>query len=124
MTNKVTTCKAMLSILKQLLKPSLLAASFFWAAIASASLTAEQAEQIVQNTNCNGQTIAEAIKSHIKRHSQRDLGWRVFIEEDYIDVERAILVNKGRQIRYRWRIDRQGLVAPVNKKARQLCAGS
>ncbi len=91
------------------------------ATTAAAELLPEQAEGIVQQADCNGQTVDEALKSVLKRHSQRDLGWRIFIEGNDIDVERAILINKGRQTRYRWRVDREGAVTPVSKKARQLC---
>ncbi len=88
---------------------------------AYAELSNELAEEQVKNANCKDLPIKTALKHKIKKHSQRDLGWRVFNHDTYIDVERAILVNKGKQIRYRWRIDQQGSVFPVSKKAKKLC---
>ncbi len=58
--------------------------------------------------DCKGRSVKVALKGSIKKHSQRDLGWRVFYQDEHIDVERAILVNKGRKSRYRWRINQQG----------------
>ncbi len=86
-----------------------------------ARINSEQAEMMVKNSNCHNQTVTEALKHKIKKHSQRDLGWHTFENEDYIDVERAILVNKGKRIRYRWRVDADGNVQAVSKKAEKLC---
>lgn len=86
-----------------------------------AEIDPERAEEIVKRSKCNDRSVIEALQAKIKRHSQRDLGWRVFKDDEFIDVERAILVNKGRQIRYRWRLDGNGQVTPVSKKAKKLC---
>lgn len=86
-----------------------------------AQINTEQAEMMVINSNCNNQTVTEALKHKIKRHSQRDLGWHTFENEGYIDVERTILVNKGKRIRYRWRVNADGNIQAVSKKAKKLC---
>lgn len=88
---------------------------------AIAEIDSDQALAQVESSDCNGEPVSEALKHSLKKHSQRDLGWRVFTEDDYIDVERAILVNKGKQNRYRWRIDNAGNITPVSKKAKKLC---
>lgn len=88
---------------------------------ANAEVDNDQALASVESSDCGGHPISEALKHTLKKHSQRDLGWRVFSEQDYVDVERAILVNKGKQNRYRWRIDNAGYITPVSKKAKKLC---
>ena len=82
-----------------------------------------KAEKAVRSLACkDGKSVDEVLKHKIKRHSQRDLGWRVFDEEgDSFDVERAILINKGMQIRYRWRLAPEENVQPISKRARELC---
>lgn len=86
-----------------------------------AEIQSEQAQASIESYDCKGQTINDVLKHTLKRHSQRDLGWRVFTEADYVDVERAILINKGQQIRYRWRIDNKNHIIPVSKRAKRLC---
>lgn len=88
-----------------------------------AELTEKQAETRVRTMECkDGESIEDALEHKIKRHSQRDLGWRVFSEaEGRFDVERAILINKGMQIHYRWRVDAEYNVKPLSKRAEKLC---
>lgn len=53
--------------------------------------------------------------------SQRDLGWQVFKEEGHFDVERAFLMNKSMQLRFRWHINADGSIAPASSRAESLC---
>lgn len=89
---------------------------------AYAEITIDQAEALVKSANCGAYSVAEALGHKIKKHSQRDLGWHSFESEGVIDVERAVLVNKGKRIHYRWRVNADGNVQPVSKKAGSLCS--
>jgi hypothetical protein len=79
-------------------------------------------EAKVQSSPCQGQTVEEALKTKIHTRSQRDLGWQTFHEEDHVEVERAFLMNKSMQLRFRWRINADGSITPVSKRAESLCA--
>jgi len=80
-------------------------------------------EGIVKNSPClDGQTIEEALKNKIRIRSQRDLGWQVFNEEGQYEVERAFLMNKSMQLRFRWRVNADGGISPVSKRAESLCS--
>lgn len=102
---------------------------FIWlglliAASAFAEVNEQQAEEIVKNSICiDDQTIAKVLKTKLKKRSQRDLGWKVFKEDEYYDVERAIMISKSMKIRYRWRVNGEGIVEPVSKRAKKLCLG-
>ena len=102
---------------------------FIWfsmliAAPAFAQVDEQQAEEIVKTAICiDDQTIAEVLKSKLKKRSQRDLGWKVFKDEGNYDVERAIMISKSMKIRYRWRVNGEGAVEPVSKRAKKLCSG-
>ncbi len=121
MINKVITCR------HAIMKYIIIFTATLGTLIATMPVTANNSEQSamaeekVKTFDCKGKPVQEVLKGKIKRHSQRDLGWRVFYQDEYIDVERAILVNKGRKSRYRWRIDQQGNIFPVSKKAKKLC---
>lgn len=81
-----------------------------------------RAEEIVKNAACNhGLNIDETLKDKIKTGSQRDLGWQVFREGDFYEVEKAFLVNKSMQLRFRWRVNADGSISPVSKRAETLC---
>ncbi len=85
-------------------------------------LTPVLVEELVRNTVCkNGMTIDQALQKKLKKRSQRDLGWKVFFENEKYDIEKAILINKSMQIRYRWQVDQLGAVTPVSKRAQKLC---
>lgn len=87
------------------------------------ALSEEEATQKTRAQPCkNGMTVEQVLDQSIKSHSQRDLGWRTFPGNGYIDVERAILINKGMEMRYRWRVEAQGTVGPENERAEKLCA--
>lgn len=80
-------------------------------------------EELVKNSPClDGLTIEAALKDKIKIRSQRDLGWQVFKEEDQFDVERAFLMNKSMQLRFRWHVNADGSITPVSNRAESLCA--
>ncbi len=86
------------------------------------ALTDEEAIQKTRAAACKtSMTVEQALDHVIKSHSQRDLGWRTFPGNGYIDVERAVLINKGMEMRYRWRVESQGAVGPENERAEKLC---
>ena len=62
------------------------------------------------------------LKDKIKIRSQRDLGWQVYKEDDQYDVERAFLMNKSMQLRFRWHVNKDGTIAPDGKRAESLCS--
>ncbi len=95
---------------------------FSFTAVAEEALTAKTAEQRVRKSIClNDLSVEQMLEKKIKKRSQRDLGWRVFEEDIGFDVERAILVNKSLQIRYRWNINPENIIIPVSKRAKRLC---
>ena len=89
---------------------------------AAIALTDEEAVQKTRAAACkSSMTVEQALDRAIKSHSQHDLGWRTFPGNGYIDVERAVLINKGMEMRYRWRVENQGAVGPENERAEKLC---
>ncbi len=92
------------------------------AAPAAHALGDEEAIQKTKAQACkSGLSVEQVLEQTIKSHSQRDLGWRAFPGSGYIDVERAVLLNKGMELRYRWRVEAQGEVGPENERAEKLC---
>jgi len=88
----------------------------------AAALDMQQAVEQVKALSCkNEQTVAQVLDSSVRRRSQRDLGWRTFQDEGYYDVERAVLINKGMELRYRWRVFSDGSIAPQSQRAENLC---
>lgn len=86
-------------------------------------LTGDQAMQSVKIQACkDGLTIEQVLDQSVKSNFQRDIGWRYFLQEDYIDVERSVLINKGMETRYRWRIDANGNIKPQTDRAEKLCS--
>lgn len=87
------------------------------------ALDAEEAVRRTQAQLCKDeQTVGQTLDRAIKSHTQRDLGWRTFPGDGYIDVERAVLLNKGMELRYRWRVEgKSGSVGPENERAEKLC---
>ncbi len=89
---------------------------------ANAQIDETKVEEIVKNAPCIGKlTIDEALKDKIRIRSQRDLGWQVFKEADQYEVERAFLMNKSMQLRFRWHVNADNSIAPVGKRAESLC---
>lgn len=88
-----------------------------------AQMDEAMAEEIVKDSPCiDNQTIEEALKDKIRIRSQRDLGWQIFKEEDQYDVERAFLMNKSMQLRFRWHVNADGSISPIGKRAESLCS--
>ncbi|TAN65347.1 MAG: hypothetical protein EPN17_17200 [Methylobacter sp.] len=89
---------------------------------AYAQIDETSVEELVKNSPCvNGLTIEGALKDKIKIRSQRDLGWQVFKEEEQFDVERAFLMNKSMQLRFRWHVNGDGSITPLSSRAESLC---
>ncbi len=87
------------------------------------AITPEQASEQVKSLPCkDSMTTDQILDQSIKSHSQRDIGWRTFQEDGYFDVERAVLVNKGMELRYRWRVQSDGSIAAENDRAIKLCS--
>ena len=86
------------------------------------AVSQDQALQLIKGLDCKDQlTVEQALENSVKSHSQRDLGWRAFAESGYVDVERAILVSKSMELRYRWRVLESGQIAEKNDRAEKLC---
>jgi hypothetical protein len=93
----------------------------FWPCIGYTA-SSDEATAVVKAQSCrNGQTVEIILDQSVKSHSQRDIGWRTFEEEDYYDVERVILVSKSMELHYRWRVDRNGRINSANDRALKLC---
>lgn len=89
----------------------------------SLALDADQAMIQVKSMPCrDGQTVEQILDQTIKSRAQRDIGWRRFEEESYIDVERAVLITKGMEFRYRWRAENNGNIKPQNERTEKLCS--
>ncbi|MEY4211734.1 MAG: hypothetical protein RLZ92_2115 [Pseudomonadota bacterium] len=87
------------------------------------ALDAEQASAQVKNLPCKDNlTVEQTLDQSIKSHSQRDIGWRQFQEDDYIDIERAVLINKSMEMRYRWRVKADNSITPQSDRAEKLCS--
>jgi len=82
----------------------------------------QTAMALVTTQGClNGETVDELL-DHKIRPSRRDLGWRVFEADDGYIVERAFLVSKSMEIRYRWHVDTQGTIYAANSRTENLCS--
>lgn len=96
--------------------------------VISLSLTAhagdpyQTARELVISQACsNGETVDEFL-DHKIRPSRRDLGWRVFEADNGYIVERAFLISKSMEIRYRWHVDTQGSIYAENSRSENLCS--
>ena len=100
---------------------------FFLLTLVSVSQTclaidADEAMSKVKALFCkDGQSIEQILDQSIRSRAQRDIGWRRFKEENYIDVERAVLITKGMEFRYRWRAQSDGSITPQNERTEKLC---
>lgn len=92
-----------------------------WAAVVWADAHDTGAQHRIEATPCAGATIGAKLDEEARIHSRRDLGWRFFPGEGYMDAERAFRVSKGMEIRYRWRVDAAGKTEPQTDSARELC---
>jgi len=102
--------------------PGMALLMLFALANAHAQIDETTVEELVKNSPClDGQNIEAVLKDKIRMRSQRDLGWEVFKEEGGYDVERAFLMNKSMQLRFRWHVNADGSVSPVSSRAESLC---
>ena len=69
----------------------------------------------------DGLTIDQTLDQTIRSRAQRDIGWRRFQEETYVDIERAVLITKGMEFRYRWRAQNDGSFTAQNERTEKLC---
>lgn len=91
--------------------------------VCNAGIDISQAAAQVKSLSCKENlTVDQTLDKSIKSHSQRDIGWRAFQEDDFFDIERAVLINKGMELRYRWRVSIDGSVKPQNERAEKLCS--
>ena len=91
---------------------------------AVADFSDTDARQWVKIQPCTaGATVNQLLDQKI-RGSHRDLGWRVFADDSarVFDVERAVLVSKSMELRYRWRVDASGRIQAVTERAQNLCS--
>ena len=89
----------------------------------SIALDISQAAEQVKTMLCKDNlTVDQTLDKSIKSHSQRDIGWRAFQEADYFDIERAVLINKSMERRYRWRVFANGSIEPQSDRAETLCS--
>lgn len=75
----------------------------------------------IESLACGDAMVGHRLSEEIRIHSRRDLGWRFFPEDKYIDAERGLRVSKSMEIRYRWRIDGNGRILPESDAAKKLC---
>lgn len=77
--------------------------------------------RVITQACTHGQTVDEVL-DHKARPSRRDLGWRVFETDDGYVVERAFMVSKAMEIRYRWHVSAQGEIYAENSRSENLCS--
>ncbi len=86
------------------------------------AITAEDASALIKKLPCkDDMTVEQVLDQSIRSHSQRDIGWRNFQEDGYVDVERAILINKSMELRYRWRVKNDNSISIENDRTEKLC---
>ena len=77
--------------------------------------------QVISQPCLDDETIDQFL-DHKRRPSHRDLGWRVFQDDEGYIVERSFMVSKAMEIRYRWHVDTQGSIYPTNSRTENLCS--
>lgn len=111
-----------MTITNRPLMPRLLCVIGLLSPISSHALIADEAMSKVKQSICKeDQTVEQMLDHSIKTTYQRDIGWRYFQQDNYIDVERAVLINKGIEMRYRWRVEADGSFKPQSDRAEKLC---
>ena len=86
------------------------------------AISPEQATALIKNLPCkDNMSVEQVLDNSIKSHSQRDIGWRNFQEDGYVDVERAVLINKSMELRYRWRVKNDNSISIENDRTEKLC---
>ena len=68
----------------------------------------------------HGSTIDSYMTNMAKIPMAEDLGWKVYTGEDGYEVERSILINNSKTLRYKWKVSNSGEVSPANDRARAL----
>lgn len=85
-------------------------------------LSIDEASVQIKNLTCKDtMSVEQVLDQSIRAHSQRDVGWRYFQEDGYIDVERAVLINKSMELRYRWRVKPDNSIKAETERAEKLC---
>ncbi len=90
--------------------------------IGHAATPYESAKSRVISQPCSGGETVDQYLDHKRRSSHRDLGWRVFEDDEGYIVERSFMVSKAMEIRYRWHIDKQDGIYPTNSRTEDLCS--
>ncbi len=91
----------------------------------TAQIDESTAEEKVKTALCfDGQTIDQVLKDKFHTRSQRDLGWQVFKEQYQYDVERAFLMSKSMQLRFRWHVNAEGVISSDGGRSSSLCVKS
>ncbi len=80
-----------------------------------------KARQRLENTPCGSLTIGRSLEQLSQIHSRRDLGWRYYPGNGYVDVERAFRVSKSMVVRYGWRVTEMNQVIAITPSALNLC---
>jgi len=68
----------------------------------------------------HGDTIDSYLTNMTRIPMAEDLGWKVYTIEDGYEVERSILINNSKTLRYKWKVSDSGEVSPVDDRARSL----
>ena len=68
----------------------------------------------------HGKTIDAYLTNMAKIPMAEDLGWKVYTVKDGYEVERSILINNSKTLRYKWKVPDSGEVSPVDDRARSL----
>ncbi|AMK78042.1 MULTISPECIES: hypothetical protein [Methylomonas] len=109
----------------KLLNALVMSTFYFGFSQAAIAMDSEVAAAQVKAMICkNNMTVDQALEQSIKSNSQRDVGWRSFRENDYVDVERAILVSKATELHYRWRVTNDGNILAGSERAEKLCSSN
>ena len=93
-------------------------------AISADALAMDQSLQHeIENSLCpDDQSLSSLLDRKSRSPAQRDLGWRVFSDtEQGVIIERAFLVNKGMELRYRWIRNKKGQFISGNERSHHIC---
>lgn len=85
---------------------------------ASQEFIAEQKVKMLPSKH--GATIDSYMTNMSKIPMAEDLGWKVTAIEDGYEVERSLLMNNSKTLRYKWKVSNAGEVSPLNDRARSL----
>ena len=88
------------------------------AGVGSNEYLAEQKVKMLPSTH--GKSIDSYLTNMTKIPMAEDLGWKVYTVEDGYEVERSILINNTKTLRYKWKVSNSGEVSPAGDKERSL----